>query len=106
MRFPRALIACLLAMFSWKSMNGGANWVKLRGPDMITDPYGPDPPVVVIDPRDSITIYFAKDDSWQRSDGGASWTDIGCVYYYTAFLHDSQAPVLYIPQASGMYARA
>jgi photosystem II stability/assembly factor-like uncharacterized protein len=63
-----------------KSMNGGAKWVKLRGPDTVTDPDGPDPPAVVIDPQNPSTIYFAEDDIWHKStDGGASWTDIpGC----------------------------
>jgi photosystem II stability/assembly factor-like uncharacterized protein len=79
-----------------KSIDGGMNWIKVRGPDTVTDSYGPDDPVVVLDPLNSNTIYFAEDDIWSKStDGGASWTEMPACGYYTLLIYPLNASTLY-----------
>ena len=63
----------------WKSTDGGASWIRLRGPDTVGQLS--DGPAIVIDPQSASTIYFGDNENWYKSaDGGANWSEIlpGC----------------------------
>jgi photosystem II stability/assembly factor-like uncharacterized protein len=54
----------------WKSVDGGTNWVNL------TDAHVPGVSAILIDPRNSGTLYFSDGAVHKSADGGKTWATV------------------------------